>query len=132
MTAVRRLLILDDEADFAAFVAKVGADLGYDARTTGTAQSFRDAYLAAPPDLIVLDMIMPELDGIEIVRWLADVGCQARIIIISGFNPDYAGAARKIGEVIGRLEISLLGKPVKLAELRAELAPGLRGPAMER
>jgi len=117
----KRLLIVDDEPDFAKFVAKVSSDLGYETVTTNAAETFQAAYLAAPPDVIVLDMVMPKMDGIETVRWLVDKGCRARIIIISGYNPVFGNAAQSIGEIKGRLEISQLQKPIRLSELRAVL-----------
>jgi CheY-like chemotaxis protein len=116
-----RLLVLDDEPAFAAFVAEVGRGLGYDAATTHSAVTFEAAYLAAPPDVIVLDIVMPDRDGIEVVKWLTGIGCRARIVIISGFSPTFAAAAQVIGELHGKLEIRQLTKPVKLAELRAAL-----------
>jgi CheY-like chemotaxis protein len=125
MTSRRRLLVLDDEVDFGAFVAKVATDLGYEAVATSAAGEFKSRYLAARPDMIVLDVVMPQLDGIEIIRWLADVGCEARIIIVSGYNPAFAHAAQLVGEQKGGLKISQMQKPVKLADLRSRLAQGL-------
>jgi CheY-like chemotaxis protein len=126
MTAPKRLLIVDDEPDFAAFVAEVGRDLGYHVTTTSSAAAFRDAYRAAEPDMIVLDILMPDADGIEVVRWLVEQGCRAPVAVISGYNPVYAEAARTLGETVGGLRISQLSKPVKLADLRACLQAGLR------
>jgi DNA-binding response OmpR family regulator len=121
MNTCKRLLIVDDEPDFADFVAKVAGDLGYDAVMTTTANAFRSEYLAALPDVIVLDIVMPEQDGIETIKWLVGRGCRARILIISGYNPTFAFAAKLIGEVQGNLDVSQLQKPIKVAELRAQL-----------
>lgn len=117
---LRQLLVLDDEVDFAEFVARTAGDLGFDAVLAASPEDFKARYLEAPPDIIVLDIVMPEMDGIELVRWLKDNDCRARIIIISGFDPTYARAAREIGQS-GFLNISQMQKPVKLADLRAEL-----------
>jgi CheY-like chemotaxis protein len=125
MTGRRRLLVLDDEADFATFVARVASDLGYDAASTNSAAAFKTAYLASPPDVIVLDIVMPETDGIEVVGWLLENGCRARIIVVTGYNPTFARAAQTIGAEKGHLDITQLQKPVKLADLRFHLARDL-------
>ena len=122
MTATKHLLVIDDQKDFADLVVLVGAQLGYMARATTTADEFKASYQADPPDVIVLDIVMPEQDGIELMRWLVTQGCRARIIIASGYDPVFANAAKTIGEFTGRLSVAFLQKPVKLADLRAQLA----------
>jgi DNA-binding response OmpR family regulator len=124
MSTVNRILILDDEADFARFVETVATELGYDAVVATTSPAFQAAYLAEPPDVIVLDIVMPETDGIETIQWLVRQGCSARVIIISGYNPTYATAAREIGESIGAMQITQMQKPVKLTALQARLQLG--------
>ena len=49
-----------------------------------------EAYENFKPTTIVLDMIMPGIDGNELVLWLADKACAARLIIMTGYTPDYA------------------------------------------
>jgi CheY-like chemotaxis protein len=117
----RRLLVIDDEPDFAGLVVTVASQMGYAATAAGNAGEFQRLYLAGPPDVIVLDIVMPEQDGIELVRWLVDQGYRARILIVSGFNPDYAKSAKAFAEIGGQVEVAVLRKPVKLEELRANL-----------
>lgn len=121
MSEARRLLVLDDDPDFAAFVATVGTRLGYAVTVTTSAVEFERAYLETPPDMITLDMVMADRDGVETVKWLAAQKCTARIVIMSGFNVLYTRAAKILGEIQGELRISILQKPVKLADLRAAL-----------
>jgi CheY-like chemotaxis protein len=120
MTA-RRLLVLDDEADFCAFVARVARGLGFAVEITTSASDFQEAYTRFAPTHISLDMVMPEKDGIELIRWLAAIGCTARIFIMTGYHPRYAAAAREIGRIQGLAPILILKKPVSLADLRAVL-----------
>jgi CheY-like chemotaxis protein len=121
MSAAKRILIIDDEADFARFVERVASGLGYDAVATTTAEAFRTEYAAAMPDVIVLDLVMPNQDGIELIQWLIGEGCEARILIISGYSPGFADAAKTIAEVKGKLTVTRLQKPIRLAELRLAL-----------
>ena len=121
--SAHRLLVIDDEPEFSALVQTVGERLGYAVSVASRAEDFKASYTAAPPQVIVLDIVMPEVDGIELTRWLAENGCTARVILITGRNPDYAAAAKALAEASSAMLVRILTKPLKLAELRAALAP---------
>ena len=127
MTA-NRILIVDDEPDFLIVVRRVAERLGYEAETMTNGRLFKEAYIRFDPSVIILDMIMPEVEGIELVEYLASVECRAQIVVISGFTPIYATTAVIIGEAKGLLSISRLAKPVSLATLTATLTDALREP----
>ena len=114
----KRLLIVDDEPRFAAFVGKVAAPLGYDVQITTSGRDFQKAYRENKPDTIVIDMVMPEIDGYELILWLVQQECDADIIIITGFSPDYAVNARLLAEFKGLRSVRTLSKPVSVARLR--------------
>src|SRR5512132_4331684 len=83
----KRLLICDDEPAFGRFVKNVAEELGYVVRVTTDGDGFIEAYDGFEPTTIVLDMIMPGMDGNELVLWLAKRKCTARVIIITGYSP---------------------------------------------
>jgi CheY-like chemotaxis protein len=118
----RRVLVIDDEPEFAAIVRKVAEESGYEANVAPDAAAFKTSYAAIPPDVIVLDIIMPEVDGIELVQWLIEQGCRADIVVVTGHNRNYARAAKTLAEARGTMRVRVLEKPAKLAELRAALA----------
>ncbi len=118
----QRLLICDDEAAFGRFVKIVAQDLGYVVQATTAAAEFMEAYRRFNPTTIVLDMVMPGMDGNELVLWLADQRCTARIIIITGYTPDYAMHAKVLAEFKGLGPVMTLKKPVEIDELRAALS----------
>jgi CheY-like chemotaxis protein len=118
----RRLLICDDEPAFCRFVRTVAEGMGYHVVVTGNGHAFIAAYEAFRPTTVILDMIMPEMDGHEIVRWLAGRRSRARIIIITGFTPDFASHTKVLAEHEGLRPVTTLSKPLQLAELRAVLA----------
>ena len=66
----KRLLVCDDEPRFGRFVKNVAEDLGYTVCVTTGGHAFIDAYGSFNPTTIVLDMIMPGMDGNELVLWL--------------------------------------------------------------
>ncbi len=74
---VKRILIVDDEADFREFIARVAWGLGFEATAVGASAEFRAVYDTVAPDAIVLDIVMPEEDGIELLNWLGTKECKA-------------------------------------------------------
>ena len=118
----RRLLVVDDEREFAEFVSKAAIELGYETRICTQPAEFQRIYAELIPTHILLDVVMPEIDGIEIMHWLAKLRSTAEIIVVTGYNPDYAKMAGLVGAVRGLQTVKTLTKPVQLADLRAVLA----------
>ena len=118
----RRLLVVDDEPDFAEFVSNAAGELGYDTRVCTHPKEFRRIYADFAPTHIVLDVVMPEIDGIEIMQWLAGQGSTAKVVVTTGYNPQYAKMAGLVGADRGLEPAKILTKPVRLAALRAALA----------
>ena len=116
-----RLLVVDDEADFGAFVRRVAKKLDFEVEVTTQARDFKQIYKRFDPTVIVLDIVMPEVDGIELIQWLAAVRSLARIIIISGFDPHFSKAAEVLGKVQGIGSIVRLKKPVSVSDLESAL-----------
>ena len=113
----KRLLIIDDEPDFANFVKKVGELNHFEASIERNAEDFKKLYRNWQPDQIVIDVVMPEMDGIELVEWLIAETNETPIIIVTGYNPNFAEAARVLGRVKGRFQVAKLIKPVTIADL---------------
>ena len=119
---MKRLLIVDDEPAIARLVEKVGKSCGYDVTVATSAEAFFDALMAREPDAIVLDLSMPDADGVELLRFLATSRCRALIFILSGFDPRVLETSGKLGTALGLRIAGTLAKPVRVAELRAALA----------
>lgn len=120
MTA-RRLLIVDDERDFAEFVRIVGERAGYDVRIAASGREFKQLYDSFQPGAVVVDMVMPAMDGIELVQWLADRRSTARVLVISGQSMQYPKMAQRLGEDLGLSVVVPLNKPISVATLSAAL-----------
>jgi DNA-binding response OmpR family regulator len=118
----KRLLIIDDEPAVARVIAKVATRSGYTVTVTTNAEQFTDELIAREPDVIVLDLSMPDTDGVELMRFLASSKCRAKIFIISGFDPRVLETSGKLGAALGLSVAGTLHKPVRVAELRAALA----------
>ena len=73
------------------------------------------------PTTIVLDIVMPDIDGFELVKWLRDRGCSTKIIVASTGNLDYAKLASSLGRGRG-LDISVVEKPYEVEKQQEALA----------
>ena len=106
----KRLLVIDDEPDFAEFVKRAAESVGYEVEAISDPNKFKDICREFDPTVVVLDMVMPDIEGIELVQWLAEVQSQAKIIVVTGYNPYYSKMASVLGEVRG-LTISTSRNP---------------------
>ncbi|SLN18633.1 response regulator [Oceanibacterium hippocampi] len=116
-----RLLVMDDEPDFGDFVRRVAESLDFSVLVISDPRKFEETYLEFEPDMIVLDIVMPERDGIEIIDWLIKRRNQARVLIVTGYNPAYARSAELLGKSRGIFEVSTLSKPMHVADLKSAL-----------
>lgn len=114
----KRLLVIDDEFDLAVLVKEVAEECGYEARITVDASSFKQTYETFQPDLIVLDLSLPGVDGIQLLRFLADTECKARLLIMSGFDRKVRSAAEELGHVRGLAMAGSIPKPLRVSDLR--------------
>lgn len=117
-----RMLIIDDEPEICDFVRDVALDVGYDVVTANRAEEFKAAFAGAATDVIVLDLTLPGTDGIELLRYLAEMGTRARILIVSGYDEGIRRMAYTIGAARGLDMAGVLPKPIRVAELRGLLA----------
>ncbi len=117
----KRMLLIDDELGFREFVGKVATSAGYEVELTSNVKDFMSLYESFDPTLIVMDMIIPEMDGFELMQWLITQNCEARVLVVTGYNPHYAEMAETIGVDAGKLDVRTLTKPIGLMELRAAL-----------
>ena len=106
-----RLIVIDDEVELGRFVGRVAESVGYEVKVTSRVQDFKTAVGSWNPSAIIMDLAMPEADGLELLRWLASENSRARIIIMSGYDTRVVEAAKRIGVLrsLGqnRLEIHL-------------------------
>ncbi|MCL6740438.1 response regulator [Sphingomonas sp. RB56-2] len=115
--ALPRLLLIDDEPALAAFVAKAADLCGFDPVITNEDGEFRDSFRSYRPQMVVLDLGMPGMDGVELLRFLASEGFEEPVLIISGFDRRVLDSAFRLGEALGLQMVGPLEKPARLEEL---------------
>lgn len=112
-----RLLVIDDEPALAEFIASAARECGFNPVLTSDDRQFRDRFLEERPDFVALDLGMPGMDGVELLRFLADQQFAAPVLIISGFDRRVLDSAFRLGEALGLSMAGPLEKPVRLQEL---------------
>lgn len=120
-----RLLLIDDEPALARFLASAAEGCGLRPIVASQDQEFRDAFLAERPELVALDLAMPGMDGVELIRFLAAEKCTAPVLIVSGFDRRVLESAFRLGEALGLNMVGPLAKPVRL-EVAEEMLTKLK------
>jgi len=115
--ALPRLLLIDDEPALAAFVARAADMCGFEPIIAEQDQQFRDQFHASRPQMVVLDLGMPGMDGVELLRFLAAEEYKEPVLIISGFDRRVLDSAFRLGTAIGLQMVGPLEKPSRLEQL---------------
>lgn len=118
---VERLAIADDNEDFANYIRKVAEPLGIEVRSYLNGAGLCADLSAFDPDLIVLDIMMPEMDGIETARSLVRAGWSGDLVIATGCQPHLVNAAVARLESGPWIRVRTARKPLPLAALRREI-----------
>ncbi len=116
-----KLLVIDDQAGINAAVMRVATDLGLQAMAIREPLKATDAFISFAPDLVLLDMIMPEKDGIELLDEMMLTGLTTRFIIMSGYGDSYLRLAQGVAAFHGAEQVAVLRKPFRREELEAML-----------
>jgi len=116
-----RLLLIDDEPALADFLASAAVEAGFEPEITSEDQQFRDEFLRQRPDMVALDLGMPGMDGVELLRFLAREDYRSPVLIVSGFDRRVLESAFRLGEALGLTMAGPLEKPVRLEALEAML-----------
>ena len=115
----RTIFVVDDEKIIAQTLAAILKQAGFDAKAFEDAQSAIEAANSSAPELMIADVVMPRMTGIELAilfraRWPA-----CKVILFSGqaSTADMLETARKEGH-----EFDILAKPIHPADLLAKLS----------
>jgi DNA-binding NtrC family response regulator len=115
------ILVVDDEPDIRELVKEILEDEGMEVTIAEHAQAARDARRARRPDLVLLDIWMPDTDGITLLReWRGDEGLDTPVIMMSGHGTvETAVEATRLGAY------DFIEKPLSMAKLLLSVRHGL-------
>jgi two-component system copper resistance phosphate regulon response regulator CusR len=128
-----KILLVEDEWRIASFIVKGLEAHGYAVEHVATGAEALDRIGAGAPDLIVLDLALPDVDGLEVLRRLRENGTVVPVIILTargeadervqGFNvgaDDYLTKPFAFDEFLARLRTRLRPRPTSGRAARAE------------
>ena len=122
MVSGKMALIVDDEVDMANYLSKVASIAGFQTTVVHSAaelftlQSQQHHYA-----VIILDLVLPDRDGVELLRELAEESCSSALILVSGYDDNVLDSARQVAEARGLRVLGALTKPIRPPELMALL-----------
>src|SRR5512145_2912792 len=119
-----KILIIDDEIGIRELLSEILRDEGHDIVLAENATAARAARNAGRPDMVLLDIWMPDTDGITLLKeWAAGGQLNMPVVMMSGHGTiDTAVEATRIGA------IDYLEKPIALQKLLAAVKRGLQRP----
>ncbi len=125
-----KLLVIDDDVGIAALIHTLGEQAGYVVDVIAESRQIHDAASVAGADVIVLDLQMPGLDGVQVLRILAERKIRAGIVIVSGADQRTRSGAELYGRQLGLKMLAAVAKPFEpeefvetLRSARAAVAP---------
>ncbi len=120
-----RLLVVDDEPQICTYVERVASRIGFTVRSLVEPEHFADAIALFRPNLLILDLKMPNADGIELLRRISELSPSTRVIVMSGMDQRVLRAAENVGRSTGVDVFCVLQKPIRLRELEDALAKAI-------
>ena len=123
------LLVIDDEPTLAKLIAHAAQTCGYVALLTTQADDFKRKHEVTNPDVIALDLGMPSVDGVELLRWLGVHNSRATVLVISGFDRRVLETVMRLGQELGLNMAAPLEKPIRLSALEDVLSALRQGQA---
>ena len=119
-----RVLVIDDDVAFGRLLRMVVTGAGHEVETVANPSDILECYDAFKPDIIFLDLFMPDMDGFEVAHWLSERGFDGKLIFVSGHDPRFSAMARRLAEARGTADVIALGKPIRVNQIRAVLDGG--------
>ncbi|GAC1622636.1 MAG: EAL domain-containing protein [Nevskia sp.] len=124
-----RLLVMDDDRMVAEVATTMVEVMGGQGQVVTQVDDLLRAIDDWTPSHVAIDLIMPGVDGVEVLQILAQRQCKARILICSGMGGSVLDAAMRVAAANGLDVAGVLPKPFSVRELKALLAAPASPPA---
>lgn len=116
---LKKVLIVDDDPQIVSLYRAILSRRPYNIATAMSGEAALRSIAADPPDLVILDLSMPEPDGFEILKHLREKAPQLKVLVISGF---LGGSMLRAAEFCGAMAtLSKTDAPTRLLEAVSSL-----------
>jgi DNA-binding response OmpR family regulator len=122
-----RVLVVEDEVGIAQFISQGLSEAGYAVDMTNDGQSGLDYALAAEYDIIVLDIMLPQMDGLQLLRKMRSQGIKTPVLLLTARD----GIEDRVKGLDAGAD-DYLSKPFAFPELLARLRALLRRPNLQQ
>jgi CheY-like chemotaxis protein len=123
-TTRARILVVDDDDDVRQVAAAMAEELGYEVVAAASGEAALKALAAAPFELLLTDVAMPGMNGVELARQVRETHPDIPIVFASGYAD-----VQTFGP--GLTDEKVLKKPYRIAEVAARLSAALAAPRRE-
>lgn len=114
------LTILDDEESICRLISEVATDLGFEVKIFTRVKDFKQN-LDQNMQILFLDLMMPDEDGVEVIRYLEKLNHKTQLILMSGFDKRVLKSASIMAKTQGMKVVAELNKPISIKLLRDTL-----------
>ena len=115
--SVYSIVIVDDDVAFGRLIKRVLAGMGHNVEQISNPHEIRHHYDNLTPDVIFLDIFMPEWDGIDVAKWLIEKRFNGKLVFMTGRDPTFLAAARA-AVLRGGAHVVTLEKPARVEQIR--------------
>ena len=116
---IKTIYIIDDEEQTADMLGEFIRLMGYQSIVYIQAkQFFKETDAHIENSIVILDLHMPEMDGVEVMRLLAENGNPPPLILVSGYDSGVLHSAEQLAKAHSLEIIATIGKPLQFQELR--------------
>jgi two-component system OmpR family response regulator len=130
-----RVLVVDDEENITFLLGSALRHFGFDVQTAGSGRSALEAIRSYGPELVVLDVMLPDLDGFEVCRRMREEGIQSPVLFLTARDAtedkvrgltlggdDYVAKPFSLEEVVARIHAILRRRGVETKTSRLSFA----------
>ena len=120
-----RFLVVDDNEDIRDVFCRLVERAGHLASIARDGLEALDSLQREPFDVMLLDLSMPRMNGVEVVRWMRDhpkVGASMRVVVISAWAGEHRAALQELGVE------TVMQKPLRIQQLTDLIAETLPDP----
>lgn len=112
------IIIVDDDPVITSYIAEIMSEMGYATTQVASGKALLNLAEITTPCIVILDVVMPDMDGIEVLQALSEWDGQTSVILMSGYHEHYIDIANTLGKAQGLKIIGTLRKPFSPDELK--------------